>query len=46
MGLSLILSIIHTDTIGIMVNNNGDNNGQGLKNVTNYQTLNTQMQHL
>ena len=39
MGLSPILFVIHTVTIGIMVNFNGGNNGHGLKNVTCKQTL-------
>ena len=36
---SPILSIIHTVTIGIMFNNNVDNNRHGLKNVTYKQTF-------
>ena len=39
MGLSPILSIIHTVTIGSMLNFNGGNNGLGQKNVTCKQTL-------
>ena len=34
MGLSSILSIIHTVTIGAILNNNGGNDGHGLKNFT------------
>ena len=34
MGPSPILSIIHTVTIGTMLNFTGGNNGHGLKNVT------------
>ena len=34
MGSSVILSIIHTITIGTILNFNGGNNGHGLKNVT------------
>ena len=34
MSPSPILSIIHTVTIGTMLNYNGGNNGHGLKNVT------------
>ena len=33
MGPSPILSIIHTFTIGTMLNFNGGNNGHGLKNL-------------
>ena len=40
MAPSSILSIIHTVTIGTMLNFNGGNKGHGLKNVTCKQTLN------
>ena len=40
MGLSPILSIIHTLTIGTMLNFNGCNNGHGLENVSCKQTVN------
>ena len=40
MGPSNILSVIHTVTIGTMLNNNGgNNNGHELKNVTCKQTV-------
>ena len=39
MGPSSILSVIHTATIGTMLNNNYGNNGHWLKNVTCIHTL-------
>ena len=39
MGLSSILSIIHTITIGTMLNFNSGNNGHGQKNVNRKQTF-------
>ena len=36
---SPILSVIHIVSIGTMLNNNGGNNGKGLKNITCKQTL-------
>ena len=39
MSLSPILSVIHTDTIGTMINCSGGSNGHGLKNVTCKQTF-------
>ena len=39
MGLSPILSIIHTITIGMMLSFKNGNNGHGLKNGTYKQTL-------
>ena len=42
MGPSPILSVIHTVTIGTMLNFKGTNNGHGLKNVTCIQTLTDQ----
>ena len=43
MGLLPFLSIIHTITIGTILNFNGGNNGHGLKNVACKQTF-TQIQ--
>ena len=42
-GPSPILFVIHTIMIGTMLNNNGGNNGHGLKNVTCKQTLGAKM---
>ena len=39
MGLSPTLSVIHTVTIGTMLNFNGGNNEHGLRNVTCEQAL-------
>ena len=39
MGLVPILSVIHTVTIGTMLNCGGGNNGGGIKNVTCRQTF-------
>ena len=39
MGPSAILSIIHTVTIGLMLNSNGGNKRHGLKNVTCKETF-------
>ena len=39
----LILCDLHTITLGTMLNNNGGNNGHGLKNVTCKQTFTFQI---